>query len=64
MNNRLPEVIAEMRRAIVAGDLSRCLQLQAQIEEQWDAITEALTMLQAASERLGTRMDDLKRGVW
>jgi len=61
---RLPGLLKQMRAAIAKGDLTACLQLQGQIEEQWDAIQERLHTLDVKCDSIGIALRDLMRGVW
>lgn len=61
---RLPELLTQMRAAITNGDMTACLQLQEKIEEQWDAISDALEKESLDANRLQDVLSDLARGVW
>ena len=61
---RLPDLLTAMREAITEGDLTRCLQLQEKLENEWGAIAERLEYISGRCLSSSIAMDDLMEGVW
>ena len=63
-DQRLPDLLIAMRAAIARGNLTDCLSIQGQLEEQWDAIQERLRKLDWECAAISAALEDLRRGAW
>ncbi len=61
---RLPDLLIAMRAAIARGNLTDCLSIQGQLEEQWDAITSRMADIAMECGSLQMALDDLMDGEW
>ena len=63
-DQRLPELLKQMRAAITKGDLTACLQLQGKVEDEWDAIKSRLVDLMIKSDHMQDDLCSLSDGEW
>lgn len=61
---RIPQLLEQIRSALLNVQITRAYELLRQLQEEWDAVAAAIGEINEAVESVSSRLSSLQDGAW